>query len=152
MRYEERFLPVSTSVTPSRRFIVRVLLGYASFNSCEWGHIAAARELARTTIQRRYPWTAEIELEYGWHGVTAHTLDWRAIAGPLWNGNLHVSVAYNGTGVVPAHNNGYLTACRILGEPEEDLALLCCTSGQPPLPEPLRSLVLKPLMRLLRTS
>ena len=27
MRYEERFLPVSTSVTPSGRFMVRVLLG-----------------------------------------------------------------------------------------------------------------------------
>ena len=83
MRYEERFLPISTSVTPSGRFIVRVLLGYASFNSCEWGDIHAARKLARTTIQRRYPWTEETELEDGWHGVTAHTLDWRGIAGPL---------------------------------------------------------------------
>lgn len=152
MRYEERFLPVSTSVTPSGRFIVRVLLGYAAWNSCEWGDIHGARRLARTTIARRYPWTAETELEDGWHGVTAHTLDSRSIAGPLTGGNLHASVAYNGMGVVPAHNNGYLTASRIVGEPDEDLALLCCTSGHPPLPEPLRSLGFKPLMRLLRAS
>jgi glycine/D-amino acid oxidase-like deaminating enzyme len=152
MRYEERFLPVSTSVTPSGRFIVRVLLGYAAYNSCEWGDIHDARRLARTTIHRRYPWTAETELEDGWHGVTAHTLDSRSIAGPLARGNLHVSVAYNGMGVVPAHNNGYLTASRIVEEPDRDLALLCCTSGHPPLPEPLRSLGFKPLMRLLRAS
>jgi glycine/D-amino acid oxidase-like deaminating enzyme len=152
MRYEERFLPVSTSVTPSGRFIVRVLLGYAAWNSCEWGDIHSARELARTTLSRRYRWAAETELEYGWHGVTAHTLDWRVVAGPLGDGNLHASTAYNGTGVVPAHNNGYLTACRIVGEQEEDLALLQGTSGHPPIPEPLRSLGFKPLMRLLRAS
>ncbi len=152
MRYEERFLPVSTSVTPSGRFIVRVLLGYAAFNSCEWGDIHAARKLARTTIARRYPWIAEIELEDGWHGVTAHTLDGRGVAGSIADGNIHVSVAYNGTGVVPAHSNGYLTAARIVGKPEADFALLWGTSGHPPLPEPLRSLGLIPLMRLLRTS
>jgi glycine/D-amino acid oxidase-like deaminating enzyme len=152
MRYEERLLPVSTSVTPSGRFIVRVLLGYAACNSCEWRDIQSARKLARVTIGRRYPWAAETELEDGWHGVTANTLGFRSIAGPLADGNLHVSVAYNGIGVVPAHNNGYLTACRILGKPEEDLALLCCTRGHPPLPEPLRSLAFKPFMRLLRTS
>jgi glycine/D-amino acid oxidase-like deaminating enzyme len=152
MRYEERFLPVSTSVTPSGRFIVRVLLGYAAFNSCEWADIHGARRLARATIERRYPWAVETELEHGWHGVTAHTLDWRGIAGPVADGNLHVSIAYQGTGVVPGHNNGYLTACRIVGKPEPDLALLWGTSGHPPLPEPLRSLAFKPMMRLLRAS
>lgn len=152
MRYEERFLPVSTSVTPSGRFIVRVLLGYAPFNSCEWGDIHAARKLARTTIMRRYPWTAETELEDGWHGVTAHTLDGRGVAGPIGDGNIHLSVAYNGTGVVPAHYNGYLTAARIVGEPAADFALLWGTGGHPPFPEPLRSLGLIPLMRLLRAS
>jgi glycine/D-amino acid oxidase-like deaminating enzyme len=152
MRYEERFLPVSTSVTPSRRFIVRVLLGYAPFSSCEWGDIHGARRLARRTVERRYPWAAEIELEYGWHGVTAHTLDSRIVAGPIKGGNLHVSVAYNGTGVVPAHYNGCLTASRIAGRPEADFALLQGTRGHPPLPEPLRLLFLKPLMRMLRAS
>ena len=152
MRYEERFLPVSTSVTPSGRFIVRVLLGYAAFNSCEWGNIHDARRLARTTIALRYPWVAETELEYGWHGVTGHTLDSRGVAGPLGDGNLHVSAAYNGIGVVPAHYNGYLTASRIAGKPEADFALLQGTSGHPPLPEPLRSLGFKPLMRMLRAS
>jgi glycine/D-amino acid oxidase-like deaminating enzyme len=152
MRYEQRFLPVSTSVTPSGRFIVRALLGYAAFNSCEWGDIRGARRLARTTIARRYPWTDETEMEYGWHGVTAHTLDWRIVAGPVGDGNIHVSAAYNGTGVVPAHYNGYLTASRITGRPEADLALLPGTSGHPPVPEPLRSLGFKPLMRLFRAS
>jgi glycine/D-amino acid oxidase-like deaminating enzyme len=152
MRYEERFLPVSTSVTPSGRFIVRVLLGYAPFNSCDWGDIHAARRLARTTITRRYPWAAGMEPDYGWHGVTAHTLDGRGVAGPVGDGNTHVSVAYNGTGVVPAHYNGYLTAARIVGKPEADFALLWGTSGHPPIPEPLRSLGLIPLMRLLRAS
>jgi glycine/D-amino acid oxidase-like deaminating enzyme len=152
VRYEERFLPVSTSVTPSGRFIVRVLLGYAAYSSCQWSDVDGARRLARATMERRYPWAAETGLEEGWHGVTAHTLDSRLIAGPVAVGNLHASVAYNGTGVVPAHNNGYLTACRIAGRAEPDLALLPGTAGHPPLPEPLRLLVLKPLMRLLRTS
>jgi glycine/D-amino acid oxidase-like deaminating enzyme len=131
---------------------VRVLLGYAPFSSCEWGDIHGARRLARRTVERRYPWAAEIELEYGWHGVTAHTLDSRIVAGPIGGGNLHVSVAYNGTGVVPAHYNGYLTASRIAGRQEADFALLQGTRGHPPLPEPLRLLFLKPLMRMLRAS
>jgi glycine/D-amino acid oxidase-like deaminating enzyme len=152
MRYEERFLPVSTSVMPSKRFLIRVLLGYAAFNSCEWGDIQGARRLARTTLQRRYPWAVEVELEDGWHGVTAHTLDFRGIAGPVGDGNIHLSVAYNGTGVVPGHNNGYLTACRIAGKPDPDLELLWGTSGHPPVPEPLRSLGFKPLMWALRAS
>jgi hypothetical protein len=54
--------------------------------------------------------------------------------------------------VVPAHYNGYLTAARIAGETSEDFALLQGTSGHPPIPEPLRSLGFKPLMRLLRAS
>jgi hypothetical protein len=53
---------------------------------------------------------------------------------------------------VPAHYNGYLTAARIVGKPEADFALLWGTSGHPPIPEPLRSLGLIPLMRLLRAS
>jgi hypothetical protein len=54
--------------------------------------------------------------------------------------------------VVPAHNNGYLIACRIAEKPEPDVALLWGTHGHPPIPEPIRSLAFKPLMWALRAS
>ena len=72
------------------------------------------------------------------------------IAGAIGDGNIHVSAAYNGLGAMPAHNNGYLTACRITGRVEDDTRYLTGVSGQIPLPgEFYRSLMFKPFMRLM---
>jgi gamma-glutamylputrescine oxidase len=47
LRFERRLLPVTVSLTPSGHFFVRIVLGYASFDSCEWNDIEGARKLAR---------------------------------------------------------------------------------------------------------
>ena len=74
----------------------------------------------------------------------------RQIAGTLGEGNIHVSAAYNGLGIMPAHNSGYLTACRVTGENDDDIKILTDASMQIPLPGDFyRSLMLKPFMRLM---
>ena len=108
MRYEERFLPVSTSVTPSGRFSA----GAADTRPGtprEWGrHPHGARRLARTTDRAAVPVDGGDRAGGRMaRGDGPHPRS-RSIAGPLAGGNLHASVAYNGMGVVPAHNNGYL--------------------------------------------
>jgi hypothetical protein len=61
-----------------------------------------------------------------------------------------VSAAYNGLGIMPAHNNGYLTACKLAGRDEDDVRFLTGVRGQLPFPgDYYRSLILKPFMRLL---
>jgi glycine/D-amino acid oxidase-like deaminating enzyme len=150
LRFERRALPVTFSLTPGGHFFVRIVLGYASFDSCEWQDVAGARNLARRIFEQRYPGVAEIGLTHGWHGVTGHTLMFRQIAGVVGEGNIHVSAAYNGLGIMPGHNNGYLTACRITGRSDDDTRYLTGVSGQVPLPgEFYRSLVFKPFMRLM---
>jgi glycine/D-amino acid oxidase-like deaminating enzyme len=150
LRFERRVLPVTFSLTPSGHFFVRIVLGYASFNSCEWQDIEGARSLAKRIFEQRYPRIADLELAHGWHGVTGHTARMRQVAGAIGDGNIHVSAAYNGLGAMPAHNNGYLTACRITGRVEDDTRYLTGVSGQIPLPgEFYRSLMFKPFMRLM---
>jgi glycine/D-amino acid oxidase-like deaminating enzyme len=150
LRFERRVLPVTCSLTPGGRFFVRIVLGYASFNSCEWQDVEGARSLAQRIFRQRYPGIADVELAHGWRGVTGHTAMVRQVAGAVGDGNIHVSAAYNGLGVMPGHNSGYLTACEITGHSDDDTRYLTGVSGQIPLPgEFYRSLVLKPLMRLL---
>jgi glycine/D-amino acid oxidase-like deaminating enzyme len=150
LRFERRLLPVTTHLMPSGHFFIRIVLGYAAFNSCEWRDMKGAHELARKMFVQRYPWIADVELIQGWHGVTGHTLNLREIACPIAGDNIHVSAAYNGLGVMPGHNNGYLTACRIAGRDDDDVRFLAGTSGHYPLPGELyRSIVFKPIMRLM---
>jgi glycine/D-amino acid oxidase-like deaminating enzyme len=150
LRFERRVLPVTCSLTPGGRFFVRIVLGYASFNSCEWQDVEGARNLAQRIFEQRYPGIADIELAHGWHGVTGHTAMMRQVAGSVGDGNIHVSAAYNGLGIMPGHNSGYLTACEITGHADDDTRYLTGVSGQIPLPgEFYRSLVFKPLMSLL---
>jgi glycine/D-amino acid oxidase-like deaminating enzyme len=150
LRFERGVLPVTFSLTPSGHFFVRIVLGYASFNSCEWQDLEGARSLAKQIFRQRYPRIADIELSHGWHGVTGHTALFRQVAGAVGDGNIHVSAAYNGLGVMPGHNNGYLTACRITGHADEDTRYLSGVSGQIPIPgEFYRSLMFKPIMRLM---
>jgi glycine/D-amino acid oxidase-like deaminating enzyme len=150
LRFERGVLPVTFSLTPGGHFFLRMVLGYASFNSCEWQDVEAARNLARRIFQQRYPRIADVELAHGWHGVTAHTAMIRQIAGVVGNGNIHVSAAYNGLGIMPGHNNGYLTACQITGHTDDDTRYLTGVSGQIPLPgEFYRSLMFKPFMSLM---
>ncbi|MBI4831358.1 MAG: FAD-binding oxidoreductase [Candidatus Lindowbacteria bacterium] len=149
MRFERSVLPVTTHITPTGHFFIRIVLGYACFNSCKWRDIEGARKLAKEMFERRYPWMADVGLEHGWHGVTGHTLKGREIACPVMGENIHVSAAYNGLGVMPGHNNGYLTACRITGHDDGDVRLLQGPAGHYPLPgEFYRSIMFKPFMRL----
>jgi glycine/D-amino acid oxidase-like deaminating enzyme len=149
MRFERSVLPVTTSLTPSGHFFIRIVLGYACFNSCEWRDFDGARRLATQMFERRYPWVTGVGLEHGWHGVTGHTLNGREIACPIIGDNIHVSAAYNGLGVMPGHNNGYLTACRVTGHNDGDVHYLAGTAGHYPIPgEFYRSIIFKPFMRL----
>ena len=150
LRFERRLLPVTTHLMPSGHFFIRIVLGYAAYNSCEWRDMKGAHELARRMFVQRYPWIADVDLIRGWHGVTAHTLSLREIACPIADDNIHVSAAYNGLGVMPGHNNGYLTACRITGRDDEDVRFLAGTAGHYPLPgEFYSSILFKPFMRLM---
>ncbi|NQU08648.1 MAG: FAD-binding oxidoreductase, partial [Candidatus Abyssubacteria bacterium] len=73
LRFHRTILPVTNFLTPSGHFCVRIVLGYASFNSCVWRDIDEARSLAKRMFEQRFPWIADVELEHGWHGVTGHT-------------------------------------------------------------------------------
>ena len=129
---------------------VRVVLGYAGLNSCVWRDIERARDYARRIFEQRYPWLADIGFAHDWHGVTGHTLRGREIVGVVDGGNIHVSLAYNGLGVMPGHTNGYLTACRLAGREDEDTRYLDSVSDQIRVPgEYLRSMMLKPVMKMM---
>jgi gamma-glutamylputrescine oxidase len=150
LRFERSLLPVTFSVTPDRHFFVRMVLGYASHDSCEWQDIAGAQRVARRLFEQRYPGIADIGLTHGWHGVTGHTALFKQASGVIGEGNIHVSAAYNGLGIMPAHNNGYLTACRLAGREEEDTRFLTGVTGQLPFPRDYyRSMILKPIMNLI---
>lgn len=150
MRFEPNILPVTYSLTPSGHFFMRMVLGYESHNSSEWKDIEGAKQLAKKLFTQRYPQIADIGLEHGWHGVTGHTALMQHMAGPIGDGNVHASVAYNGLGIMPSHNNGYLTACRMTGKHDQDLGVLSGVNSQLPLPGGFyRSLMLQPAMNLL---
>ena len=58
--------------------------------------------------------------------------------------------AFNGLGIMPGHNTGYLSACRITGHPEEDMRYMLGKTVHVPIPgEFHRSMLLKPAMRAL---
>ena len=101
-------------------------------------------------FEQRYPWIAEVGLDRGWQGVTGHTVRVREIAGPVMGDNIHVAVAYNGLGIMPGHNTGYLSACRITGHAEEDMRYMLGWAAQIPIPgEFYRSIILKPVTKLM---
>jgi glycine/D-amino acid oxidase-like deaminating enzyme len=150
LRFEPHILPVTFNLTPSGHFFVRMVLGYASFNSSQWHDIEGAKQLSQRLFEQRYPQIATIGLTHSWHGVTGHTTLMRQIAGRIGDGNIHISVAYNGLGIMAAHNNGYLTACEITGHVDKDTHFLTGTRGQIPMPgDYYRSLMLKPIMSLM---
>jgi gamma-glutamylputrescine oxidase len=150
IRFEDVMLPVTFRLMPSGHFFVRMVLGYASHNSGHWNDIEGARNLAQRVFEQRYPSVASIGLAHGWHGVTGHTPLMQPIAGPIGDGNIHVSVAYNGLGIMPSHNNGYLTACNITGESDQDLHFLTGDKGLAPFPSDFyRSLMMKPFMNMM---
>ncbi len=150
LRFERRLLPVTFSLTASGHFFMRMVLGYASFNSCDWQDIAGAEKLALRLFRQRYPQVAELGPTYGWHGVTGHTTLMRPVAGTFGDGNIHISAAYNGSGIMPAHNSGYLMASRICGQEDADTGILTDASTKLPIPGDFyRSMILKPGMWLM---
>jgi glycine/D-amino acid oxidase-like deaminating enzyme len=150
LRFELRVLPVTVGLTPGGQMFVRIVLGYARFNSCIWRDIEGAREHTRRIFEQRYPWLADVGFARGWHGVTGHTLRGREIVGVVDGGDVHVSLAYNGLGVMPGHTNGYLTACRLAGREDPDARHLDSIAEQIRVPgEILRSMMLKPVMKMM---
>ena len=148
LRFEPNLLPITFSLTPSGHFFLRVVLGYASHDATEWRDTHYAQNLVRTMFEQRYPQIANIGLDHPWHGVTGHTVLFRQIAGPVGDGNIHISAAYNGLGIMPGHYTGYLSACRITGQEHQDLNFLRGVSGQVPMPGDFyRSMIFKPFMR-----
>lgn len=148
LRFEPRLLPITFSLTPSGHFFLRIVLGYASLDATEWSGVEYAQALVRKMFYQRYPQMADIQLQFGWHGVTGHTTLFKQIAGPIADGNIHVSVAFNGLGIMPSHNNAYLTACRLAGVDDPDLAFLSGIDGHLPMPRDYyRSMIFKPFMR-----
>ena len=150
LRFEPNVLPVTFSVTPTGHFFVRMVLGYASSDSQVWKDSSGAKALATRLFAQRYPGIADLGLDHGWHGVTGHTPLFRPIAGVMGEGNVHISAAYNGLGIMPGHNSGFLSACRITGEAEDDVRILTDASTSVPFPgDYYRSLMLKPVMNLM---
>lgn len=148
LRFEPNLLPITFSLTPSGHFFLRIVLGYASHNSTEWEDVQYAQNLVKIIFEQRYPKIADIGLNHPWHGVTGHTVRLKQMAGPICDDNIHVSVAYNGLGIMPGHYNGYLSACRITGQ---DLHFLSGVSGQVPMPGDFyRSMIFKPFMRFMQ--
>jgi glycine/D-amino acid oxidase-like deaminating enzyme len=79
LRFERRMLPVTFSLTPGGHFFVRIVLGYASHNSCEWKDLRGgarpgeAHFRATVPANRRHrsePWMAR---RNGPHGARAHS-------------------------------------------------------------------------------
>jgi len=150
MRFENNILPVTYNLTPSGHFFVRLVLGYERFDSSDWKDKRGARALALKLFQQRYPDITDFELNTGWHGVTGHTARMSTITETLGNGNIHVNVAYNGLGIMPGHNSGYLNACRITGNEDPDIKFLESQSQHVPVPTNYyRNMLLKPSMSLL---
>lgn len=150
LRFERSVLPVTYNLTPSGHFFARMVLGYASYDSTEWSDLNAANKLATTLLEQRYPGVSQLGPMYGWHGVTGHTVAGRSIVGAFGGGNLHVSAAYNGLGIMPAHNSGYLTATKIVGIEDDDYRTLTDASSHIPFPKDFyRSLIFKPFMSLM---
>ena len=153
LRFERQILPVTNFLTPSGHFCIRIVLGYASHNSCQWRNIDGARKVAKKMFEQRYPWIADLGPTHGWHGVTGHTLRVREISGPLLGENIYASVAYNGLGVMPGHNNGYLLACLICGHSDEDVRHISKRVRQIPIPDEFyRSIMFKPFMKIARSD
>lgn len=150
LRFEQNILPVTFSLTPTGHFFMRMVLGYASFDSQVWKDSEDAKAVAQKLFEQRYPAIRDLQPDYGWHGITGHTPLFKPICGVVGEGNVHVSVAYNGLGIMPGHNSGYLSASRIAGKPDPDLRILEIASTSVPVPgDYYRSLILKPVMNLM---
>jgi glycine/D-amino acid oxidase-like deaminating enzyme len=153
LRFELRVLPVTVGLTPGGQMFVRIVLGYASFDSCVWRDNEGARDHTRRIFEQRYPWLTDVGFAEDWHGVTGHTVRGREVVGVVDGGNIHVSLGYNGLGVMPGHTNGYLTACRLAGRDDEDTRYLDTISDQIRVPAGiLRSLIFKPGMKMMTPS
>lgn len=93
LRFEPRILPITFSLSPSGHFFLRIVLGYASFDATEWQDKSGAQNLVQRMFEQRYPQISDIGLSHGWHGVTGHTALMKPIAGPVADGNIHISVS-----------------------------------------------------------
>ncbi len=149
LRYETGRPPYAywhtLTVTPDRRLLVRDTLGYRWNNSLQWPHEERQYERVWQKTIQRYAWAQDLTIEYRWHGLTGHTRNGQVIFGSLRpRDGIHLSVAYNGHGLLQAHYNGYLMAMRVLGEPQEEEQLRYGPGKHGRIPrEPFRSLIVR---------
>ncbi len=144
LRFDSKAIACTFGLTPDQHFYMRLPLSYVTSNSEVWPDLKGAHALAERVCKRHYPSLANIPFSHGWHGVTAHTIQFKPVVETIGEGNVYVSVALNGLGIMPGHNFGYLTACKAAGVEEKDILVLESASSAIPFPrEFYRSIILK---------
>lgn len=145
LRFDNKLIACTFGLTPDSNFFMRLPLNYATSNTEVWADLSGARELAERVCKQHYPSLSGIAFNHSWHGVTGHTIALKPVVETLGEGNVYLTAALNGLGIMPGHNFGYLTACKITGEKEQDILVLDGSSTSVPFPtESYRSLILKP--------
>ena len=145
LRFDNKLIACTFGLTPDSHFFMRLPLNYAASNSEVWADLSGARQLAEQVCKQHYPGLSDIAFDHGWHGVTGHTIVLKPVVETIGEGNVYLTAALNGLGIMPGHNFGYLTACKITGEKEQDISVLDGSSTSIPFPaEFYRSLILKP--------
>lgn len=148
-RFEKVTLPVTFSLTPTRHFFMRMVLGYEKFDSQVWHSPEDAKATALNLFEKRYPDIRELQPDIAWHGVTGHTVSEKPVFSVIGENNVHIGIAYNGLGIMPGHNIGYLSASRITGNPDPDVQFLEDTAGSLPIPRDYyRNMMLQSVMKL----
>ena len=150
LRFDNKLIGCTFGLTPNAHFFMRLPLNYASANTEVWPDLSRANTLAVSACRQQYPSLEDVPFDHGWHGITGHTIALKPVIRTLGYGNVHVTVALNGLGIMPGHNFGYLTACKIAGERDRDIALMDAASTSIPFPtEFYRNLILKPAISAL---
>jgi len=145
MRFDNRLIACTFGLTPDSHFFMRLPLNYAKSNTEVWPDLPGASAIAERVCRVHYPALADLSFEHGWHGVTGHSIQLKPVVKTIGAGNVHVTVALNGLGIMAGHNFGYLTACKITGTQDQDVALLEASSATTPFPtEFYRNLILRP--------
>jgi len=149
LRFENKLIACTFGLTPTKNLFMRLPLNYVSSNSELWADIDSAHALAERVCKIHYPSLSSVNFEHGWHGVTGHTAALKPVFKTV-QGTIHIAVALNGLGIMPAHNFGFLVANRIAQVDNSDISLLEKASTAIPFPtEFYRSLLLKPAISML---
>jgi len=150
LRFDNKLIACTFGLTPDSHFFMRLPLSYATSNTEVWPDLPAAKALAEKVCRHHYPALVEVAFDHGWHGVTGHTIPLKPVIQTAGEGNVFITVALNGLGIMPGHNFGYLTACKIAGKRDPDISVLDASSTSIPFPtEYYRNLILRPAISAL---